>query len=535
MATVMTHSLDAISGLFDRSFDPARSRKLPLVNDAGQSNVRGLYMAGEIAGTPLIKLGLNRGRQVVEHIVNVDLRLQTQSPSTEKNPSDNSSPDKGYDILIVGAGCAGLGAADRCQELGLNYMVIDSQRPAQLVRNMTKGKPLFMEPPNEQNQTRLYCQECRKEELLEKWDAQIVELGLSEHIRQFETVTDIQRQSDANSFKVTTDKGEYTAYRVILAIGKAGNPRKLNVTGEIDQAARISQNVADPDVYQRQNLLVFGAGDVACEASIALANRGNHITMVAPDKEFTFPKKRNIDAVMQYTQKGKIDLYLNHVAQQIGPDNVVIKNLASGETKDIPCAHIFRCIGAEMPMKFFNKIGIKLEGAWDRRQWGILIVAFLICYFIYGAKTSPALWPFNIETQFFGNSEIPTRTFGGWWQGLHIGAGTWSFKLNGSFWYSLAYCVVMTIFGLKAYFRWGVAYQDDYQKKRFATLILVQWILAFLIPNVLMWWVHGIWPDNQFLGNRGNWWHASGFEYAFPLFFWQFFWDVGWLYLGLAE
>jgi polyferredoxin len=67
-------------------------------------------------------------------------------------------------------------------------------------------------------------------------------------------------------------------------------------------------------------------------------------------------------------------------------------------------------------------------------------------------------------------------------------------------------------------------------------LITAQWTLAFLIPNVLMWWIHGMWPDNRILGYRGNWWHASGFEYAFPLFFWQFFWDVGWLYLvyGLA-
>ena len=137
-------------------------------------------MAGEIAGTPLIKLGLNRGRAVIDHIANVDFAILPPSEDRQGN---------WFDVLIVGAGSAGLGAADRCQQLGINYVVIDAQRPAQLIRNMTKGKPLLMEPPNEENQTRLFCEECSKEQLLEQWEKQIVELGIEPHIQCFETVT----------------------------------------------------------------------------------------------------------------------------------------------------------------------------------------------------------------------------------------------------------------------------------------------------------------------------------------------------------
>ncbi len=353
-----------------------------------------------------------------------------------------------------------------------------------------------------------------------------MELGIEPHIREYETVENIQRKGDKDGFKVTTSKGEYLTRRVVLAIGMAGNPRKLGVAGEDEHAARISQNVADPDVFREQDLLVFGAGDVACEAAIALADRDNRITMVAPDKEFTFPKKRNIDGVMDRVASGKIDLHLGHVAEAICTDTVTIKSIESGETKDFPAQHIFRCIGADLPLKFFERIGVRLEGQWHLKRWLILIVVFLVCYFIYGAKSSPALWPFNLESSLFGG-----RSFGAWWQGLHIGEGTWAFKLNGSFWYSLAYCLAMTIFGMKAYYRWGVRYDDSYQRKRFLSLITVQWVLAFLIPNVLMWWIHGYYGSNAILGSRDNWWHASGFEYAFPLFFWQFFWDVGWLYL----
>lgn len=530
----------AIGSLFDKSFDPAAARKLPIINEAGESNVRGLYLAGEIAGTPLIKLGLNRGSAVVEHIVRKDLNIDlVQLQGGGESGWDPSDPRQGewLDVLIVGAGSAGLGAADRCKQLGVKFLVIDSQRPAQLIRNFTKGKPLFMEPPNERNQSRFFCEECRKEELLEQWDRQIVELGLAPHIREFETVEGIQRQGDKDGFQVTTNRGRYLARRVVLAIGKAGNPRRLRVPGEDEHAARISQNVTDPDDWRNKDLLVFGAGDVACEAAVALADGGNRVTMAAPDKEFTFPKQRNIDAVMQRVEEGTIELFLGHGAEGIESETAVIKNLSSGQTKEVKAQHIFRCIGAELPLKFFDRIGIRLEGSWNRRRVLILAAAFLICYFIYGAKAGPPLWPFNIPSaDLFGMENGSARSFGQWWQGLKIGEGVWSFKFNGSFWYSLAYCLVMTVFGIKAYRRWGVRYNDSYQKKRFASLITVQWTLAFLIPNVLLWFVHGMWPDNPVLGYRDNWWHASGFEYAFPLFFWQFFWDVGWLYLiyGLA-
>lgn len=556
MVAVFNRTKEAIASLFDRRFDPARARRLPLISETGESNVRGLYLAGEIAGTPLIKLGLNRGRSIVDHIVQVDLARELGSRKAALADDGTVMTDAGagwdphearegawFDIIIIGAGSAGLGAADRCQQLGLSYLVIEQQRAAQLIRNFTKNKPLFMEPPNEENQTRLFCEECAKEDLLDAWDRQIVELGLRPHINEFETVENIQRVGDKDGFNVATDKGEYRARRVILAIGKAGNPRRLGVEGEQQHAPRISQNVADPDEFQNQDLLVFGAGDVACEAAVALADRDNRITMVAPDAEFTYPKQRNIDAVMERVEAGQIDLYLGHAAHSIHDDSVTIRNLETGETFDRPATHIFRCIGADLPLKFFARVGIKLEGTWDARRWVIFIIALILCHFIYGAKADPPLFPYNTRIAWFGEDYVNDagqtiyHTFGWWWQNLSVGEGNWTFKLNGSFWYSLAYCLVMTWFGMKAYYRWGVGYDDSYQRKRFISLITVQWTLAFLIPNVLMWWVHGLFPDgNAILGNRSNWWHASGFEYAFPLFFWQFFWDVGWLYLiyGLA-
>ena len=215
----------AITPFFDNSFDPARARRHPLLNEFGESNVQGLYLAGEIAGAPLIKLGLNRGRAVVDHIINLNSLLDLAHGSD----SCSAGSDTWLDILIIGAGSAGLGAADHCQQSGVKYLVIEAQRTAQLIHNFTTGKLLFMEPLGQQNETRFFCQECTKEELLEQWDRQIIDLGIAPFIHQFEPVQNIHRYGDKDGFRVQTDKAVYMARRVILAIGTSGYPRRLHV------------------------------------------------------------------------------------------------------------------------------------------------------------------------------------------------------------------------------------------------------------------------------------------------------------------
>jgi len=498
--------------LVDRSFDPETARRLPLLSTDQQSNVPGLYMVGEIAGTPLIKLGLNAGVDIVDH-------LNEELHHAKNDPSIDTASSELLDVLIVGAGSSGLGAADRCDQLGLRYVVIEQQRAGQLIRNFTKGKPLFAEPEHIELKSRLWFEECSKEALLTKWDEQIPQLGLK--INEFEQVTDIKRHPDTDSFEVMTDKGQYAARRVLLAIGLAGNPRKLRVDGETDFANRISQNVADPDAWSDNDLLVFGAGDVACEAAIVLADRGNRVTLAAPDKEFTYPKKRNIDAVAERAKAGKIKVLLSHTASDIREREVDLKHTGTAETTTVTYDHIFRCIGSDLPLKFFERIGIELERTWDARRWGTLFVSFLICYLIYGVK-KPA-WPFApgdvLSTWPHAISFWTPAIFG---QAIHI---------DPVFWYAATYSLVMTYFGLKAYNRWGVGYNDSYQKKRYISLIAVQWTLGFIFPAIVMFWVHHKVGDNMWLGHAGNYWHAFGIELAFPLYFSMFFYDVGLFYL----
>ncbi len=504
MPAIVTKTTAFVKKLFDNKFDPARV-KLPQVNEKHESNIPGLFIIGEVRGTPLLKLGLNQGNGLIND-------LFANQPAT-------SLPEDVLDVIIVGAGAAGLGAANRAQELGVKYLVIEQGKPANLVRSFTKGKPLFIEPLDVPLESSLWCEESKKEELLEKWDQQISERGLS--INTHEAVTNIRKLTDL--FAVTTSKATYKARYVILAIGKAGNPRKAGVPGEKENAEKIAHFLADPDEFRDKDLLIYGGGDVAAEAAIALAPH-NRVNLVTIDPEFIFPKKRNVDKLVELEKAGQLGIHFNSHLQEIGSDFVKFEK--SGKVEKIQNDHVFEMIGAELPIKFFDKVGIKLEGAWDMRRFAFLAFMFLLCYSVYAIKGP--WWPFD-QQWFTGPDGNPLN----WKDYLTFDWQLFGFTkyISPSFWYAALYSLFMTYFGFKAYVRWGVKFKDSYQKKRYITLIATQWSLGFLIPEFIMWYFHHNVGQSTFWGSPDYSWKAYGFEYAWPLQFHQFFYDISIFYI----
>jgi len=504
MTSILQKTKSFIDSLFDKKFDPAIV-KLPQVNENHESNIPGLYMIGEVRGTPLIKLGLNQGNNLINQLF-------------ENKPS-NGLPTDVLDVLIVGAGASGIGAANRAQELGLNYIVIEQGQPANLIRSFTKGKPLFIEPLDVPLESTIWAEESSKEELLKQWDKQIKERGLK--INSFEAVSDIQRSSDY--FKVTTTKATYKTKYVVLAIGKAGNPRKAGVPGEKEHAEKIAHFLADPDEFKNKNILIYGGGDVAAEAAITLAAT-NNVTLVTIDPQFIFPKKRNVDKMLDLQKQEKLNIHFNSHLKEVGKDFVKFEKY--GHVEEIKNNQVFEMIGAELPIKFFNKIGIKMEGSWDFKRYLFLTAMFIVFYSVYAMKAP--WWPFNL--QLFQDSSghiINVKQY------LTFNWNIFGFTkhISPSFWYAALYTAFMTFFGMKAYKRWGVGYNDSYQKKRYISLITTQWTLGFLIPEFIMWYVHHKAGPSLFLGSPDYSWKAYGFEYVWPLQFHQFFYDISLFYI----
>jgi NosR/NirI family nitrous oxide reductase transcriptional regulator len=479
---------------------PAR----PQVDDHGESNVPGLYLIGDVGGTPLVKLGLNQGVRTVDRL-HAELGAGPREADT-------------LDLVIVGAGCAGLGAAARAEALGLSYLVLEGERFAMTVRNMYKGKVLFAEPAAEPHLSALWFEECTREQLLERWQAQIAELGLK--LREHERVVDVKGSKGA--FVVRSERGEHRARRVILAIGKAGNPRKAGVPGEQTHAARLHHSLSDPEAIRDQRIFVYGGGDVAAEAALALCGH-NTVTMVTIDRELIYPKKRNVDALMARKAAGELELELGARLLEIG-DGRVDFEAADGQRRSVPNDLVFEMIGAELPLPFFQRIGVRLEGAWTPGRWIALLLTSLFVYTLYALKKypdAPYAWPFDRLIP-------PERFFPALAAAFEIGflPFRWMFTdaayadmlragwFQQGYLYSLAYTVVMIVFGVEALRRWSsVARDPRYQRWRYASLIGFQ-LGFFLIANVIA--VQGL--------SLSHAWRAWGLYQPWPLFFNTFHW-----------
>ena len=481
--------------------------RLPQVDAQGQTTVPGIYAVGEVAGTPLIKLGLNSGHELAERLAK---DLEGEGPC----------PDGAYDFVILGAGAAGLGAAVRGVELGLKVVVLEANHLAQTVYDMTKGKVIFAEPDSASSLSSMWFEECTREELLEKWGAQVEELGLD--VRTFEKVEGIQR--DGALLSVVSTNGAYKARRCILAAGKAGNPRKAGVPGEVEYADRIGHRLIDPDEFEGRDILIYGGGDVALEAAMSLCDQ-NRVTLVTIDEEFTYPKKRNVDALREKRASGQVEVSMNSVLKSVGAKDVTFAvGGPNGETKSIPNDYVFEMIGAELPRSFFAKIGVGLEHTWNLRRWIVLFAIFLFVYSLYSLKSygkGAVAEPFEslIAPEAYDNGlrvlfEIGFFPFAWMFtpEALLDVLGDRGYQAG--YLYSLLYTVIMVVFGWQAMIRWrSHARSKRYQTWRYVSLIAFQ-VGFFLLVNIVA---------VQALTTKYAW-RAWGLYQPFPLFFNVFFW-----------
>jgi len=517
VATAQTHPIGA---WMQRLLHPKASEpgypKLPEVDDHGQSSVPGLYLAGEVAGTPLVKLGLNQGWERVDAILD----------GVALHDDDNT-----YDLVIIGGGPAGLGALARAHAMGAKVLLLEAERIAQTVERMYKGKLLFAEPVDVRNQTPWWFEECRREELLQKWREQ---LDASDYdVREGEKLVGVTGKSGA--FAVQSSKQIYKAKRVLLAIGKAGNPRKVGAAGEDVHAAKVLHHVEDPFATTSQQVCIVGGGDVSCEAAIALASprdgaseAPNDVTLLVRSDAFVHPKKRNVDRVLELADQGHLSLHFSSRLQRIEVDAVVFKD-ADGVEHRRDNDVVYEMVGAELPLALFKKMGIRLEGAWTPFRVAALLFSSVFVYSLYALKKfpdAPYSWPFYKfwTPQEFADVVRPVFD-------VTFAPFAWVFEpsalqtLRSTLWfqtgylYSLLYTVLMLVFGVMALKRWSGINKNKpeekrrYQKWRYVSLIGFQ-VVFFLVANVIA--VHAI--------GLSHGWRAWGLYQPWPLFFNTFHW-----------
>jgi len=315
-----------------------RGIDIPMVKPNFESNVPGIFIAGELGGMGLIRKCAEQGRQAL---------------AAAKTVMAGKSAE--YDIVIVGCGPAGLGAGLGALEAKLKYKIIEQEDSmGGAVYHYPRAKIAMTAPVNLPIIGKVKMTEISKEELLEFWNGVIKKTGLQISFR--ERMEGVEK--DGDNFVVKTNQGSYQTKTVLLAIGRRGTPRKLNVPGE--NSPKVVYRLIDPEQYKGQRVLVVGGGDSAIEAAVAISEQqGSKVSISYRSESFSRVKEKNRIAVKTAQDSGRLRVLLQSQVSSIEPDKVHLKY------KDEPVAirndTVIVCAGGELPTPLLQKIGVMFE------------------------------------------------------------------------------------------------------------------------------------------------------------------------------
>ena len=320
---------------------PGISADRPQLSAKYETSVKNMFIAGELGGLALIKNAINQGRDCIDTIAG---RLGT----TGSRPSHAGI----YDVLIVGAGPAGISASLRAIERKLNYLTIDEGEIGGTVAKYPRQKLVMTSPVEFPMYGKFKKLQLSKEDLLAFWNQVLQRNDFV--FRKGEKVEDVRRGPDG-VFTVSTSKGEYRALAVILALGKTGSPRKLGAKGE--ELPKVMYRLIEADHYVNKNILVVGGGDSAVEAAMGLAfQAGNTVTLSYRKEAFSRIKERNAQRIEEGIRKRKVKVIFNSNPVEFTNDAVILE--VSGQTQRIPNDYVWIFAGGEPPTAFLKKIGV---------------------------------------------------------------------------------------------------------------------------------------------------------------------------------
>jgi thioredoxin reductase (NADPH) len=337
---------------------PSVGGNLATLTPEYETSVKNMFIVGELGGLALIKNAVNQGKQCVDIIA---ARL-----STNKAPRPAADV---YDLLIVGAGPAGISASLRGAEKKLKYITIEESEVGGTVAKYPRQKLVMTSPVEFPTYGKFKKTELSKEALLEFWNQVLHRADFK--CNAGEKVQDIQKGDD-DIFVVTTAKGKYSARYVILALGKSGSPRKLGVKGE--DLPKVMYRLIEADHYVNKKILVVGGGDSAVEAAMGLASQvGNTVTVSYRQGAFSRIKDRNTQRIEEFMRKGKLKVLFNSSPVEFKADSVILD--MNGAKQTLPNDFVWIFAGGEPPTAFLKKVGIgfgqrdmTVEGSREARQ-----------------------------------------------------------------------------------------------------------------------------------------------------------------------
>ena len=325
--------VDAITLVFGTE---RRGIDIPYVKPDFETNVPGIFIAGELGGMGLIRKAAEQGRQAIATIAR-----------RGRGGTD-------YDVVIVGAGPAGIAGGLAAIEKKMRYALLEQEESlGGAIYHYPRNKIAMTAPLDLPLIGKVKFGEVSKEKLLEFWHGVIHRARL--RVRVGEQMERIERSGDG--FVVTTKNRSYRCGAVLLAIGRRGTPRKLGVPGE--ELSKVVYRLIDPEQYRNQHVLVVGGGDSAVEAALACAEHSPHVTLSYRGAAFNRIKQKNRRSLDSAAATGRLNLLLNSSVQKIEGDSVALEQ--EGSTLRLRNNAVIVSAGGILPFDLLKSIGIDFE------------------------------------------------------------------------------------------------------------------------------------------------------------------------------
>ncbi|MBK7335145.1 MAG: NAD(P)-binding domain-containing protein [Saprospirales bacterium] len=316
-----------------------RGVDLPHINENFETNIPGIFIAGELGGMGLIKNSVEQGQAAVEHIIKAGIR---NDPSV-------------LDLVIVGAGPAGISASLTAKKHKLKFVTLEQDTLGGTVFTFPRSKIVMTAPMDLPLYGKVKLFNTSKSELLDLWNTVLSRNDIQ--IREHTKVENIRLEN--GHFKVIALTGEeFKTKYVLLAIGRRGSPRKLNIPGETLE--KVAYRLLEPENINGKNVVVVGGGDSAIEAALSLSEQ-NRVVISYRQENFSRLKPKNRENLQAAVEKGLVDIKYKTNLVKIEPDQTILSHEEGGSHFTLKNDLVYIFAGGELPTGFLEKAGIQIS------------------------------------------------------------------------------------------------------------------------------------------------------------------------------